>query len=663
MRSLPLSGRSRVNLVCLGFAVGALQTVSAAAATITVGTRTLTFCDSDYNGYCGSITRPLDPTGAVTGTITIGFTYYPRLDQTQSALGTILPQEGGPGYSSTGTHHAYLNVFGSQRQRRNILIVDKRGTGKSSAINCIGIQKGDPLDPAALANCGLQLGVTAPLYNTHLAVDDVVAVMNALKIFKVDYYGDSYGTYFGQVFAAYYPGKLRSIVLDSAYPVRAPDGWFPAGWATGWNGLDLVCSRSLSCRALGGSSTARIQTLLGQLRQAPMSGAAPDADGNLHNVTLDVPMLFRLLTNLGNVPFIYRDLDAATRAWLDSGDTLPLLRLASELSTPFTYDASDFSYGLYQAVICQEYPLLYDPNSKPAERKIQYDAALADARVNRPNLFAPFTIDEAATAHSDLLPWDSCINWPKPPATWPHGDPLPATPVFPNVPTLVLSGDLDSVTAPADAVQVAALFPNVTHLIIPNLTHVTAWTYIDVGLLPDGGDTTHCVQAIIRRFIGQLSPGDTSCITKVRPIRTPPRFSKTADGLTAAKALTGNVATAHELRLASAALETVGDAFARFLITYGIGSGLRGGSFTYFQATDGYAFKLTRLKWTEDLNVTGTMHWYTKSGKISASVQLRQGTTSVGNLTMTWNDLTTNASATLTGTISGHNVNAQRIAP
>jgi len=56
------------------------------------------------------------------------------------------------------------------------------------------------------------------------------------------------------------------------------------------------------------------------------------------------------------------------------------------------------------------------------------------------------------------------------------------------------------------------------------------------------------------RLIQQLSPGDTTCIPNVRPIRTVPRFAKTADGLKTPTALTGNLPTAHELRLASATL-------------------------------------------------------------------------------------------------------------
>ena len=172
---------------------------------IMVGTLKLKFCNEDYGGYCGSIKRPLDPTGGIKGTINVGFEYYPRHDQTRPALGTILPQEGGPGYSSTGTRDAYINIFEPLRDRRDIVIVDKRGTGTSGALNCQKIQTGDPNDPAGLKACAKKLGGKAWLYGTTLAVGDIVAVLDALRISEVDYYGDSYGTYVGQVFAARFP--------------------------------------------------------------------------------------------------------------------------------------------------------------------------------------------------------------------------------------------------------------------------------------------------------------------------------------------------------------------------------------------------------------------------------------------------------------------------
>ena len=132
----------------------------AAPQTITVGELTLTLCNTDYTGYCGSITRLIDPTGVTPETITVGFEYYPRSDLSQARLGTILPQEGGPGYSSTGTRDYYLEIFGALRDRRDVLIVDKRGTGLSTSIDCPALQTGS-LALSAVAACAKQLGDTS----------------------------------------------------------------------------------------------------------------------------------------------------------------------------------------------------------------------------------------------------------------------------------------------------------------------------------------------------------------------------------------------------------------------------------------------------------------------------------------------------------------------
>ena len=131
--SLPGLRRGAAAVAALGPVVVALvaslvvsKAVQAAPppAKLTVGSLTLKYCNSDYRGYCGSLERPLDPKGTVAGSISIGFEYYPRFDRSSPALGTLLPQEGGPGYSSTGTRDAYLNIFGPLRERRDVLIVD-----------------------------------------------------------------------------------------------------------------------------------------------------------------------------------------------------------------------------------------------------------------------------------------------------------------------------------------------------------------------------------------------------------------------------------------------------------------------------------------------------------------------------------------------------------
>jgi hypothetical protein len=69
------------------------------------------------------------------------------------------------------------------------------------------------------------------------------------------------------------------------------------------------------------------------------------------------------------------------------------------------------------------------------------------------------------------------------------------------------------------------------------------------------------------------------------------------------------------------------------------------------------------VQWTEDLQVTGTIRWYTASGNVSGDVDLRQNGKNIGDLDFAWNDVDETAIASITGTINGYRVKARRIAP
>jgi len=641
-------------LCCLPWLAGAAAAHAAAAMprSITVGALTLPLCDRQYGGYCGAIVRPLDPGGSVAGRITIGFEYYPRRDRTLASLGTILPQEGGPGYSSTGTRDFYLAVFDPLRDRRDVLIIDKRGTGYSDPIDCPWLQAG-AVALQAVANCGRQLGSTAWLYGTAFAVADIAAVLDALDIDKVDFYGDSYGTFVGQVMAGLYPQRLRSLILDSAYPVRPPDAWFATDWATAWAGIDLSCSRSPSCVAVGGRASSRMEQLIDAVRRQAISGQAADGFGVVRTTTVDTSTLLSLVFDAGYGASIYRDLDAAVRAWGTDGDAQPLLRMIAEDQTGYRSAPQDFSYGLYTAVLCQDYPQLYDLAAGARTRARQYAGALERARQDRPGLFAPFTFDEGLAAQLYITPLDTCLPWPAPPAGLVPGQPLAPDVHFPAVPTLVLSGDLDSVTSAADAQQVSAQFPNAVHVVIPNLPHVVA-----------GGDLVGCASSIVLRFVQELAPGDTSCTQHVRAARTVPRFARRASQLAPLQPLAGDHSSAAQRRLAAAALATAGDVVAQWYATVGAYlRGLRGGTFSYVETADGYRFRLRALRWTEDVAVTGTVDWNMNTNVVTAQVDLDAGGAAAGALRMRWNDADQQALATVEGSIGGAAVRARGVAP
>ncbi|MGK9237046.1 alpha/beta hydrolase [Inquilinus limosus] len=661
---------SMFGAVALLAAIGAAPAVAqeqapAPAATIQVGSLTLTACQPDFGGFCGRITRPLDPAGTLPGTVTIGFEYYPRRDIDQPAEGVILAQEGGPGYSSTGTREGYLRLFEPLRDRRDTLLIDKRGTGLSDPIQCQALQEAGEFVPAALAACAKQLGPDAWMYGTAPAADDVAAVLDALQIGKVDFYGDSYGTWFGQIFAQRHPDRLRTLVLDSAYPTIGLSPWFETEWATARDGFELACRRSPSCRALGGRSIERIERLVAALRARPGKAEAPDGDGNTVGIAVDAPTLFLTMNSAGGSPTFYRELDAAARAFLDARDPAPLHRLMAEASswnTPGS-DASAFSTALYVAVVCSDYPRLFRAEASRAERRRQLARATAQKIATDREVYAPFTIAEVDGSPHKWERRDLCLDWPAPPKGVVPGSAADPGKPFPNVPTLVLSGDIDSITSPIEGLETARLFPDATYVPVRNLTHITAITDQAIFVPPKGADATGCVAPIVLTFVRSGGDaGDTSCTQRIRPIRTVPAFAVKTGEVAPAKADAGNAATETDLRIASAAAETAGDVLARYFVnSTGSGVGLRGGTFGFEAFDEGYAFTLDQIRWAEDLAVSGTIRWNQATGDIAAELTLAGADT--GALALAWNDRDTDAVARITGTIDGRTVAAERLAP
>ncbi len=243
-----------------------------APATLRVGSLTLETC-RDVNAYCGRLDRPFDPTGAIPGRISIHFEYYPHTAPGKSE-GTLVATEGGPGYPATLSRDDYLALFKPLRASRDFVLMDNRGTGQSAAIDCHVLQTGEKWTIETVAGCGEFLGTRAPLYSTAYAADDLAAILAALHTGRIDLYGDSYGTYFEQVFAVRHPEVLRSIVLDGAYPLDGPDyAWYPNYAPAMRAKFNLACQRSDACAKLPGSSIDHISCSSRSIARGALHGS------------------------------------------------------------------------------------------------------------------------------------------------------------------------------------------------------------------------------------------------------------------------------------------------------------------------------------------------------------------------------------------------------
>ncbi len=119
-------------------------------ASLHVGRLVVHRCAVAPRALCGSVPRPWDPHDRRSGTIKVGFAFVPARTASRPALGTVVPHEGGPGYSTTGTTASYIDMYGHLLDRRNLLLVDQRGTGRSEPVSCPALQNlTGPYAPAA----------------------------------------------------------------------------------------------------------------------------------------------------------------------------------------------------------------------------------------------------------------------------------------------------------------------------------------------------------------------------------------------------------------------------------------------------------------------------------------------------------------------------------
>jgi pimeloyl-ACP methyl ester carboxylesterase len=608
------------------------------------------------SAYCGKLDRPLDPTAAIPGRISIHFEYYPHT-AAGPPVGTLVATEGGPGYAATESRDEYLALFEPLRSRRDFLLMDNRGTGQSEAAECRELQSNPKWTVEMIGACGRHLGDSASLYSTAYAADDLAAILEALHIRRIDLYGDSYGTFFEQVFAVRHPNLLRSIVLDGAYALNGVDyPWYPNYAPAMRDKFDIACRRFAPCAQLDGSSIDHIRPVLEDLRAHPFPARAMDSDGKEQAFIADPSQL--AIVMYGNEPAFatVRELDAAARAFT-GGDRAPLLRLMAESISGVdpTGDIAQSSAAAAEAVTCQDPPQIFDMRLPPALRAADRDRAIAERKRTRPDTYAPFTIDEYRGMPLDYTFIDQCVDWPVSPSTHPASHVVEADVRYPDVPALIVSGELDDLTTLADGAAVAAAFKQGRQIRVANSFHVNA--------LPHARST--CAARIVRRFIATLDAGDTSCTAQVPPLRLVPRFARHAAELEAAAALPGNRADASQLRSVSAAVMTAGDVLARLSgNSTGQGVGLRGGSFRISNDTSITHVVLDQVRWTEDLAVSGTIDKPTAhTGMVHALLRWAAPDARTGEIAVEWPQGVANSVAAIRGKVADAAVIARTGAP
>ena len=173
----------------------------------------------------------------------------------QADLPPMFDIDGGPGLAVTKNAGFYATDGAAYRARREIVMVDQRGTGGSNRLGCPELEAPDapyrPMFPLeAVKRCRKALEAKADLrhYLTADAVADLEAVRIALGYGKIDLSGLSYGTTVALRYMATYPDKVRAALLMGVSPPTAMPPALHAPAAEGAFGLLAAqCEADAAC--------------------------------------------------------------------------------------------------------------------------------------------------------------------------------------------------------------------------------------------------------------------------------------------------------------------------------------------------------------------------------------------------------------------------------
>jgi hypothetical protein len=224
---------------------------------------------------------------------------------------------------------------------------------------------------------------------------------------------------------------------------------------------------------------------------------------------------------------------------------------------------------------------------------------------------------------------------------------------YPDVPVLVISGDLDNLTPIADAELVVRHYRHAFHLILRNSFHVNALPRARSG----------CAAGIARTFIESLKIPNTDCRETVPPVRVAPLFPRFVREVDAAQPASGNATDREALRTVAAAVLTAADVIDQLESnTTGKGVGLRGGTFQVTAAAGTDRIELRHIRWTDDLAVSGTIVRPAREGWVTAELLLEGPGTSRGKLSARWQGMG-ETQAEVHGDLDGRRVVASMAAP
>jgi pimeloyl-ACP methyl ester carboxylesterase len=408
--------------------------------------------------------------------IDINFVVLPAIDNSQKKQ-PLMFLAGGPGQAATELASRIFRGFNEIRKTRDLILIDQRGTGKSHPLQCENSLELDPYTSipenfalSDIEQCLAQLTGDLSQYNSENAIRDFEAVREALGHQQVHIYGGSYGTRAGLIYMRMFPNSLKSVVLDSVGPIEVPIGLFGKSAEQSFIKLIENCQNEESCATQYPALAKEFTAITNKLSQAPVTveivhprlGTKTAFTISKDKFISSIQMQLYSMETRSLVPLLIH------QAYL--GNYMPLAGIIAQ---------SEGGMGIYIAlhlnIVCNEdFP------------KISADMKAVDADNN------------FAKGMSLVMVGKACAAWP----TYQPSADFYQT-VTADIPTLIMSGELDPVTPASNGEKSHVNLPNSHHIISKNNAHIVA--------------STACGIKIVNEFLEKKTPKelDESCLEEI----------------------------------------------------------------------------------------------------------------------------------------------------
>jgi pimeloyl-ACP methyl ester carboxylesterase len=423
---------------------------------------------------CGSVRMPEDPDAHSGKLIDIRFAVVPAIARNKLP-DPVFVLAGGPGQAGTRVARQIVPVFADLNARRDLVLIDQRGTGGSNPLECRLDESSlaATLEPsqqvAMLADCLKSLPADPRQYGSWIAVRDFDAIRARLGAEQVNLWGGSYGTRVALEYMRQYPDRVRSAVLDGVAP---PDMRLPVSFSIDADAslaaMSKLCADDERCHARYPRFDEGIARLL-ERGGAEIRVAHP-LTGRVEPLRLER----RIVASLLRVPLYAPQLGALlphALAEASRGDYTALVALSAALASGVS---ENFAVGMHFAVICAEDLPRIDAASRAEAARTRFGTIFVE------------------------LYQQACDAVPvRPVPAGFYGVPPAKTPI------LILSGGLDPATPPRHGALVAEKLGNAKHLVAPHLGH--------------GISSQACAPQLITRFVREASSAnvDGDCLARV----------------------------------------------------------------------------------------------------------------------------------------------------